>query len=307
MNLQIEKIGQRLGHSAAVYCLDVFDHGFLSAGGDGMVVQWWWTEVDGRALARLDENIFALLFLPDHGVIVVGAFSGNLYVIDLDRPEEPRRFDFHQGGIFALTYVAPYLVVGGGDGKVSFWDPASWQIVESVALSHQSIRDIHLIEDQEVLLVSTSDGGIYFLSVHERRVVDSIATAHQPSVFVARWDATHQRIVSGGRDAKLRSWQQRDKGMWSEEMTIDAHWYTINDLVLLHGDAVWASASRDKTIRFWKSDTLGPIATVDRIQFAGHANSVNRLLWIEELSYLVSTGDDRQILIWQVTDDVSPN
>ncbi|MBX2815429.1 MAG: hypothetical protein KTR24_05520 [Saprospiraceae bacterium] len=300
MKLSVEKSGVRMGHTAAVYCLEHFDdESFLSAGGDGLIVRWHYQdEEDGRALAKIEEQIFSLLYVAEHNLVVCGAFSGHLYFVDLAHPEEPRRFEFHQKGVYSLAYVDGKIVAGGGDGKVSFWNPLTLRIEESIAISHEAIRCIYCNPPSDALMLGCSDAAIYEVDRGNRLVRQVMAAAHDPSVFTVLADEVS--MWSGGRDAKIRIWSRDHEG-WTTDKVLDAHWYTVNQLLSIWDNKLVASASRDKTLRLWDRSTFQPMLTIDRMQHQGHVNSVNRMLWQEESQFLVSAGDDRQIIIWQLS------
>ena len=79
-----------------------------------------------------------------------------------------------------------------------------------------------------------------------------------------------------------------------------AHWYTLNHLAFSPDGALFATASRDKTIKIWDAQTFSLLKTIDTIRYGGHINSVNRLLWLPEA--LLSVSDDRTMKIWGIKD-----
>ncbi|PSR03495.1 MAG: hypothetical protein BRD50_05840 [Bacteroidetes bacterium SW_11_45_7] len=70
---------------------------------------------------------------------------------------------------------------------------------------------------------------------------------------------------------------------------------------------MFASASRDKTVKLWDAETFELLKVLDNKKFEGHVHSVNKLLWSHEHDLLISCGDDRSVIIWKVTVDRSQN
>ena len=42
------------------------------------------------------------------------------------------------------------------------------------------------------------------------------------------------------------------------------------------------------------------LARIDKSQHEGHTHSVNKLLWTDFNNYLISTGDDKAIMVWEI-------
>jgi WD40 repeat protein len=103
-------------------------------------------------------------------------------------------------------------------------------------------------------------------------------------------------LLSGGRDAMLRVWDvERDFALHSEQ---PAHWFTVNHIVFSPDGQLFATASRDKTLKIWDATDFRLLKVVDTVRHGGHINSVNRLLWLP--GCLVSCSDDRTAMLWQV-------
>ena len=60
----------------------------------------------------------------------------------------------------------------------------------------------------------------------------------------------------------------------------------------------FATASRDKTVKIWKTENRQLLLRINKEQQDGHLNSVNKVVWTEQ--GLVSTGDDRAIILWEI-------
>ena len=301
MEIAVNKKTELLGHTSAIYALAANDSDvFYSTGGGGLVVRWDLLNLEqpGVAIANVEEQVFSLLAVKGTELIVCGAFSGSIYFVDTTQANAPRRMAFHDKGVFDVLQVGDVVVAAGGDGKLSVWDPVALELITSFALSHESLRAIEYDEHNDQLIVSASDGRIYRIDWTTKKLKDQIDRAHLPSVFTTLHLPSKGKLYSGGRDAKLKVW---DLQSLAPITSLDAHWYTINQISAALGEQIVVSASRDKSIRLWDPESLELIATIDKARHGGHINSVNAILWLEDLGLLISGGDDQRIIVWELS------
>lgn len=304
MLLQVEKTHTCSGHNAALYALSPgqTDRHFLSAGGDGWVVEWDLDDPElGKLVASVETQCFSLCTLPDRNRIVAGNMNGGLHWIDRESPAQTRNVLHHKKGVYALAYHQDanggWLFSAGGDGFLTRWDAANARTIESLQLSHQALRAVAYSENRRELAVGASDQSIYLLDSETLEVKQILKNAHTNSVFSLAYSPNGAYLLSGGRDAMLRVWDlEQDCRQISAQ---PAHLYTINHLAFSPDGALFATASRDRTVKIWNAQTFELLKVLDTLRFGGHTRSVNRLLWLP--GGLISCGDDRLAIIWKIT------
>ncbi len=254
----------------------------------------------GRLLAKVDSQIFSLYFLEKEGWLVAGNMYGGLHWIDLAALEASKNIAHHQKGVFAIERVGDALLTAGGGGTLIRWNIAEQRAVESLRLSNQSLRCIAYSLKRNELAIGASDHHIYLLDAADLTIKRTIQKAHNNSVFSIRYSADDQYLISGGRDAHLKIWSINNS--FELISARPAHWYTINDVALHPKGHIFATASRDKTIKIWDAITFELLKVIETIRDQGHLNSVNCLYWSSHHDWLVSCSDDRSILIWEIKD-----
>ncbi|MBL7827921.1 MAG: WD40 repeat domain-containing protein [Saprospiraceae bacterium] len=298
------------GHRGAVYTLaQAHDpRHFLSAGGDGWIVDWNLDDPDtGRLLAQTNSNLFSLCLLPGANQLVAGNMNGGIHCINLEKPDEARLIQAHRKGVFDLKVIGNYLLSAGGDGILTWWDVETFQPKVSLQLSSASLRCIAYAPQRNELAVGSSDNRIFFLDAGMPGLKGAIANAHGNSVFSAAYAPDGRTLITGGRDAKLKVWDAEifgeDNIPWPGTRTPEqaAHLFTVNHITYSPDGSLFATASRDKTIKIWDAATCTLLKVIDTIKYGGHINSVNRLLWMNQV--LISAGDDRAIMLWRVETD----
>lgn len=272
---------------------------FLSAGSEGMVVEWNVHDPSvATAIAKVEGQVFALLLLPAQNHLIIGTMSGGLHIVDLNVREEIHYLTYHSQSVFDIKTYNDLLLVASKDGTVSVWSCNDYSLHRVIRISDLSLRMLDLNLEARELAIACSDNCIYILDLVHWKIK---AVLHGPSnsVFSAVFLKHSRQLLAGSRDAQLYLFNLKSFAL---EQQLKAHLYTINHLVLMEEKQLIASASRDKTIRIWNAADLSLLKSIDHEKNDGHTNSVNRLLWLKSDKTLISAGDDRTIIAWQFDD-----
>lgn len=299
------------GHRAAVYALAAGDTAgtIYSAGSDALVVAWGIDNPQtGEVVAQAETSIFCLAFLPEHNILVAGNQYGGLHWIDLSKRVATKNVLQHDKGVYKLlAYGNNTLFSLGGDGCLTRWDISKAKAVETLKLSHKALRSVTLQLNEKgeaQLLIGSSDGCIYVVNPDDMTWRGTLKHVHEPTVFALCTSKEGFKVYSGGRDAQLRVWDGTLFGGDSlgeieavASVSVAAHRYTINDLCLIENDGVLISASRDRTLRIWDTETMALKKVIDAFK-GGHSGSINQLLWHGGLLYTAS--DDKTVRVFEV-------
>jgi WD40 repeat protein len=171
-----------------------------------------------------------------------------------------------------------------------------FSVVHDLKLSKLKLRSLCLDKKEEQLYISDGNGELHIFSVPDLRHKHSFA-ANKLSCNIVALHPEEDVIVTGGRDAHLNVF---DSKSYHRIHSIPAHNYAIYDIRFLTGTPYLATASRDKTVKFWNVHDFSFLLRLNAESFDGHVNSVNALYWQIDLRRLVSAGDDRALLVWQL-------
>lgn len=300
-NIQVQRKMHCTGHQGALFALDYGDEAgsILSAGGDGLIVRWLPQAPEtGEVIARVDSNVFAMKYIPELHRLAIGNMYGGVHWINLHNNENLRNVAHHEKGVFAMEWINGHLYSLGGQGRLAKWDAEGCRVLETVRLSHNSLRGLAYHPDRNELAIGASDHSIYLLDAESLALKHHLEGAHSNSVFAVAYSPDGRYLFSGGRDAHLRVWDlAQNRALVSEQ---PAHWYTINAIAFAPDGRTLATASRDKTIKLWDAATFKLLKVIDKSRYGGHTHSVNDLLWSKEEGWLISASDDRQLMGWEV-------
>ena len=322
--MQIIKIAQLTGHTGAVFAITEGGDAqhILSGAGDGWVVEWDLAKPDlGRLVAKVERNIFSLLFQKNQNKIIAGDMDGGVRFVDLAEPSQIRNVAHHGGkGCFDMKIVDNQLFTIGGDGILTRWSLLENRSLESIQLSHKSLRCFDFSKLRNEFAIGSSDGSVYFVDATTLELKAVFEKTHDNSVFSVCYTPNDSQLLTGGRDAHLKLWHlpQNTEGTLFEKnnapiASLPAHLFTVNSIVFHPTNpTIFATASRDRTIKIWeleasddsKPKTQNPKLTllkvIDTIRYGCHIRSVNRLFWSSYNNYLISASDDRTLIVWNM-------
>ena len=305
--LTIEKLFQTASHSGSVYTvISEGDYQVYTAGSDGVILKWNIHEPSKpTAIAKVSGQIFSLCLYEPLMQLWVGTMSGAVHVLDLESKKEIHHFVNHTQSVFDIQPHADKIFVTSKDGNLTIWNAATSQLINTIHISSGGLRAIAFHPTKNEMAIGSSDNSIYIMErpkTEDRRPKEATIiqqlTAHTNSVFALCFSNDGKKLFSGGRDAMLFCWDAENN--YAEIKSLPAHLYTINNLVLL-SDNLFATASRDRTIKIWNAETIELLKVIDKEKFEGHLNSVNKLCWLNDEKILLSVSDDRSLIGWKIS------
>ena len=299
--LNVIKIAQLTGHNASIFSVTGTPDPafFLSGGGDGWIVRWDLRDPDpGRLLARVQHQVFSLCMLRDRPVVIAGDMNGGVHWVYLEDPESNRGISHHRNGVFGILEIGRDVYTIGGEGRLTRWEVDPARSIESLQLSSQPLRALDYSSSRNQIAVGSSDNCIYLVDAETLELKETIAGAHQNSVFAVRFHPDGRHLLSGGRDAYLRVWDldQQNRQVSAQP----AHWFTINSIDFDSSGRWFATGSRDKTVKIWDAENFSLLKVLETVRDKGHLNSINELYWSPFRDYLVTGSDDRSLIIWEI-------
>lgn len=294
--ITIQKNNVYNGHKASVFRLTegFRTDTFLSAAGDGIVAEWQLNNnEDANALAVVTSSIFSILKLNENSLIAIGQLSGAIQIIDTCQKKEVINIKQSAHAVYDLLLHNNRIYAASGNGNVYCFDATDYSLLHTIPLTNKSIRC--LIAVQEYVVAGASDSSIFYID--STLNFEKMNSSHRNSIFSLLYLQKSNTLISGSRDAQLGIHAFHNINIASR--LIPAHLNTVNHLAINPQKNMLATASRDKTIKLWDADTCTLLKVIDA-KYNSHKNSVNNVFWTADNKYLISCGDDRQIIRWKI-------
>jgi WD40 repeat protein len=297
--VQVARLHSLKGHNDSIYTLQPSSNPklFFSAAGDGMVVQWNLDDPEnGQLIARLPNSIYALHHHAKKDVLIAGHNYEGIHVLDWKNKKEIGSLKLSSAPVFDIQSNNDFTFVATGDGKLHVVDIEMLQILKQLQLAEKNIRTIAIHPMSGDIAIGSSDS---YIRVFDRDLkLKKEWQAHANSVFVLKYTPDHHYLVSGSRDARFKVWDVTKSYDQAEEVV--AHLYAINHIEFSPDGKHFVTCSMDKSIKVWSTGEFKLLKVIDRARHAGHATSVNKLLWTSHHDLLVSASDDRTLSVWQI-------
>lgn len=300
--IQVKKLSELTGHSGAVYALEVSGTGnsFYSGSSDKIIAKWNLDNLKPEKFAaQLPGIVYSLCFINEKSLLLAGTSEGKIHVIDLEKKKEVKIFQNHIQPVFDIQFYThkKLILSAGGDGVLSVIRHDDFSTFKLFKLCTEKLRAIAI--HGTCVAVACGDGMIRIIDLEELKIVNEFP-AHTGSVYSLQFSPNGNYLLSGGKDAHLNIWQP-ELDSWKKIKSIPAHNYAIYSIVFSPSGNYVATASRDKTIKIWDINTFEILTRINKESFDGHSNSVNKLLWNKHNNILISGGDDRKVIAWEVS------
>jgi WD40 repeat protein len=287
------------GHKGAVYamCQGKSENLVYSAGADRKVILWDLSELKPiKVVAQSPTTVISLEYLKEFNLLLIGQVEGGVHVIDLTEGKESKYLKIHEGYIFDIKFIdsKSELVLCSGDGSFSIWSVPEFKLLLHNKVCAEKIRSFDFNLNRNEVCFALGSGDIQFYNLNDWSEKLSISN-NGIAVNTVKYLGDN-RLLFGDKMAHL---SDVDLLTFQVSQKIPAHNWPIYDIAVGSGQYSFSTASRDKTVKVWSRTELKVLKRFEGIKDLGHTHSVNKLLWTNYKNFLLSTGDDGKIKIWQ--------
>ena len=301
--MEIKKVSHLAGHNSAVYCISESAslNIIYTGGADQVVIEWDLSGVNQpKIISDVKAIVYSLCFIPEKNYLIIGESKGGIHILDLKEKREIKFFVQTLLAIFDIKYspANKTFYSASWDGSISAWSLEDLTLIKNIPLCKEKIRAIDINATESLMAVACGDGTIRIFNLQTLEETQKL-DAHQGSTYSVKFHPNGKFLLSGAKDAMLNIYDIPKSCALIK--SIPAHNYAIYSIVFSPDGKLFATASRDKTLKIWNAETFEIIKRIDKDKHEGHNNSVNKLLWSSYKDYLISTGDDRMVMVWEIS------
>ena len=242
-----------------------------------LVVSW---NIDspeqGNLIARAADSIYAICFLSDANELLIGQAKGEIHVIDLSTNQEKKLLKVNDKGVFSISEnkLKNKVYVLGGDGVLSVLDAKDYSLIARKKVSSMKLRSVFFDANTNKLFIGCGEGVVTVFDDDSMEQLYNNQISKIGFSINTLMDLSDEHVLCGGRDAHLH-WIRKDD--LSIVDAVPAHNYAIYNISFSPDKKLFATASRDKTLKIWDAESNQIVQRIERAS-DGHLNSVNTLL-----------------------------
>ena len=288
------------GHQNPVYALVKSDKEgiFFTAGNDKGVVEWSLKKM-AFVMVKLPVQS-SVYYLHNHNdQLFIAERSGAFSVFDFIKQEIVARVNAHPKPIFGMRTIAykNELLTSSEDGTVAIWSLENFKELYRLPISTDTVRCIAISPDEKEIAFGCKDSTIHIYHSDDYTLKQKL-TEHTLGITSLAYHPTGRYLISGGRDAQLKIW---NLPFYELSKNIPAHLFGIYDIAFHPSLPYFATASQDKSIKLWDAENfkLYKIASIEKMGI-GHSHSINKLAWSHDGTKLLTTGDDKKVMVWEL-------
>ncbi|MFD2286579.1 WD40 repeat domain-containing protein [Pedobacter petrophilus] len=288
------------GHQNPVYALAHSDKDeiFFSAGNDKGIVEWSLSEMAFVKIKMpVQSSVYYLHYF--NNLLFIGERSGAFSVYDLTQNKVVERINAHTKPIFNIQTVKSKneLLTTGEDGSVAVWSLKDFSEIYRFQAAYDTVRAISISPDETEIAFGCKDHLIKIYNLADYSLKQNLE-GHSLPVTALAYHPTGKYLISGSRDAQLKIWNLPGYDL---RETIPAHLFTVYDIAFHPTLPYFATSSQDKSIKLWDAENfkLYKILSLEKAGI-GHTHSINKIIWSNDGKFLISTGDDRKVMVWEM-------
>lgn len=238
----------------------------------------------------------------------------------------------HDGAVWSVSWAHPkygnILASAGYDGKVFIWKEqgaqnSQWQRIYDFPLHKASVNVVAWAPHEAgcLLACASSDGNVSVLEFKDASVDHTTFPAHGLGVNSVSWapatapgsivssspspsSVGNRRFVTGGSDNVLKIWtfDAASQSYKQEGEALAGHSDWVRDVAwspTVLKKSYIASASQDKTVRIWTSDSTTGSPSKWDYKVLEFETPVWRVSWSLSGNVLAVSGADNKVSLWK--------
>ena len=285
-----------LGIQCIGYTEGATNHVIVGAG-DGTLAKIDTKRLAVRKAVQMMGSVTSISSHADGRTALLGTSQGNTYRFNLDTLESDLLGTAHYHGITDICFPegCSDLFVTSSTNDIRVWNANTRLELLRIQVPNLQCTCVAVLPNGKSIVSGWNDGKIRAFYPESGKLQYVITDAHAESVTSIACTHDNTRLVSGGKDGRVRVWDVSGR---TQTMTISfkEHKAQVNAIVVNSTDEEAVSASADGSCIVWN------IKRGVRTNALFASTLFRRVLYHPDESQLITCGSDRKVTYWDTSD-----
>lgn len=265
--------------------------------GDGTVATLRCRDFKLLKKVQLDGGVTSLALNAAGDHFFVGTDACNIFLVHLDSLEFELRNTCHYGKINDVAFPRGYseLFATCSENDIRVWHSRTRNELLRIQVPNLECLCVCFATDGKSIVSGWSDGKIRAFKPQTGKLMYAINDAHRDGVSALCCTSDGRSVISGGVSGQIRVWAI---GRTSQKMvaSMKEHKGRVNCVQVNFDDTECVSASSDGSCIVWDLKRY----LRSNVMFA--SSQFKSIMYHPDQSQLLTTGTDRKLTYWDVTD-----
>ncbi|WP_371579376.1 TIR domain-containing protein [Streptomyces sp. NBC_01314] len=202
---------------------------------------------------------------PDGSRLAAACGLHGVRVWDIDRPHHSMRMTAHTRwvGQVAWSHSAELLASGAQDETVRLWDGRGEEPANTVKGHSNYVNCLAWSPDDTLLATGSADGSVNVWQDAKNARRPFFTWRHEAIVTCAAWSPDGRTLVAGASDGKVSCVEIGTRTEAGSTVVLEGHTESISTVMFSADGKLLGTASRDHTIRLWRTDDWSMVAVLE--------------------------------------------
>ena len=247
--------------------------------------------------AELMGAVTSVALASDGASAFIGTEAGNIYGVALDKLETQLRGTGHTVAVSDVCFPhgTSELFITSAGSDIRVWHTQKRTELLRIQVPNLVCNCIAINQQGTSIVSGWDDGKVRAFAPETGKLQYTINDAHAESVTAINLTSSGNRLITGGRDGRVRVWNLGGRGQVME-MSFKEHKKEVTSLRVSHNDEECISASADGSCLVWN------LRRASRANALFASTVFRTILYHPDESQLLTCGSDRKISYWDTTD-----
>lgn len=286
-----------LGILCAAYILDTRGDCILLGNGDGSVARLDTKTLSVKKACSVMGGVKSISPSADGNSVWVGTSQGNMYTMPVNSMEATLLGTAHYAPITDVCFPAGSsdLFVTSSGSDIRLWNANTRSELLRIQVPNLVCNCVSILPSGKSIVSGWDDGKIRAFYPESGKLQYVITDAHAEAVTSIACTHDNTRLVSGGKDGRVRVWNIEGRTQ-TMEYSFKEHKGQVNCITINNTDEEAVSASADGSCIVWN------IARGVRANALFASTLFRRVVYHPDESQLLTCGSDRKLAYWDTSD-----